>query len=237
MESSAPGIALFGYYRSAVEVASYLRSGDYRVVIIDDKPENLRKAQDAGYETAELDFRDDAELAKLGLGDTINTIFCLFPDDAENVFLTLSARALAPGIRIFSIAHGQSAVPNLHAAGANKVIETEEISGLRIWDIITRPIVTSILDHTLFGQANLNVTELRIPPGSPFIGKQLAELKLENSYNLILVGMVDQELEEHFVYSIAVQKTRLQAGDILVVIGTGDASAGLRRDLQPEWET
>ena len=48
---------------------------------------------------------------------------------------------------------------------------------------------------------------------------------------------MDQELEEHFVYSIAVQKTRLQAGDILVVIGTGDASAGLRRDLQPEWET
>lgn len=233
MEIGKSGIAIFGYYRSAVEVASYLRSGDYRVVIIDNKPENLRKAQEAGYETAELDFRNDAELAKLGFGETINTIFCLFPDDAENVFLTLSARALAPGIRIFSIAHGQSAVPNLHAAGADKVIETEEISGLRIWDIITRPIVTSILDHTLFGQANLNVTELQIPIESPFIGKQLVQLRLESNYNLILVGMVDQALEEHFVYSKAAQETRIHAGDILVVIGTSDASASLRRDLQP----
>ncbi|MCB1761705.1 MAG: TrkA family potassium uptake protein [Gammaproteobacteria bacterium] len=236
MQTTTPGIALFGYYRSAVEVASYLRSGDYRVVIIDNMPENLRKAQEAGYETAELDFRNDAELAKLGLGETINTIFCLFPDDAENVFLTLSARALAPAIRIFSIAHGRSAVPNLHAAGANKVIETEELSGLRIWDIITRPIVTSILDHTLFGRANLNVTEIRVPPGSPLIGKLVSELELESNYNLILVGMVDQALEEHFVYSIAVQKTQLRAGDILVVIGTSDASANLRRDLQTAHE-
>jgi len=234
MPPPTPGIALFGYYRSAVEVASYLRTGDYRVVIIDDDPGNLEKAKKAGYETAELDFRDDSELAKLGLGETIDTIFCLFPDDAENVFLTLSARALAPGIRIFSIAHGRSAVPNLRAAGANKVIETEEISGLRIWDIITRPIVTAILDHTLFGQANLNVTELQIPPGSPFIGRPVSELELESQYNLILLGMVDRKLEEHFVYSQIVKNTLLQAGDFLVVIGPRDASASLKQDLLGE---
>jgi len=234
MPAPTPGIALFGYYRSAVEVASYLRTGAYRVVIIDDDPGNLEKARKAGYETAELDFRNDSELAKLGLGETINTIFCLFPDDAENVFLTLSARALAPGIRIFSIAHGRSAVPNLRAAGANKVIETEEISGLRIWDIITRPIVTAILDHTLFGQANLNVTELQIPAGSPFIGRLVSELELETQYNLILLGMVDRKLEEHFVYSQKVRNARLQAGDFLVVIGPMDASASLREDLRGE---
>jgi voltage-gated potassium channel len=123
-------------------------------------------------------------------------------------------------------------VPNLRAAGANKVIETEEISGLRIWDIITRPIVTAILDHTLFGQANLNVTELPIPPGSPFIGRRVSGLELESRYNLILLGTVDRKMEEHFVYSQQVQNARLQAGDILVVIGPMDASASLRQDLQ-----
>lgn len=232
MTGTPSGIALFGFYRSAVEVASYLRTGDYRLVIIDDNPDNLEKARNAGYETARLDFRDDSELAKLGLGETIDTIFCLFPDDADNVFLTLSARALAPGIRIFSIAHGRSAVPNLRAAGANKVIETEEISGLRIWDIITRPIVTAILDHTLFGQANLNVTELPIASGSPFIGRRVSELKLEDNYNLILLGTVNRKMEEHFVYSQRVPNARLQAGDILVVIGPRDAGASLRQDLQ-----
>ncbi|MCU7958846.1 MAG: NAD-binding protein [gamma proteobacterium symbiont of Bathyaustriella thionipta] len=227
----ARGIALFGYYRSAVEVASYLRCGDYRLVIIDDDPANLEKARNAGYETAELDFRDDSELAKLDLGESIDTVFCLFPDDAENVFLTLSARSLAPDIRIYSIAHGKSAVPNLHAAGADKVIETEEISGQRIWDIIARPIVTAILDQTLFGQANLNVIELKIPKRSPFIGKMISQLEFESRYNLILLGIVDSDLEEHFVYGKTALNTHLQAGDILVVIGPRDSSTDLRQDL------
>jgi voltage-gated potassium channel len=229
---AAKGIALFGYYRSGVAVASYLRTGDYRLIIIDDRPENLEKARSAGFETAELDFRDDSELAKLGLGDTIDTVFCLFPDDAENVFLTLSARSLAPGIRIISIAHGSSAVPNLRAAGADKVIETEEISGLRIWDIITRPIVTAILDRTLFGQGNLNVMELQIPKGSPFVDRLITDLDLESQYNLVLLGIVDHDLREHFVYSQTLFDVRLQEDDILVVIGLKDACAGLMRDLQ-----
>jgi len=38
------GIALFGYDRAAVEVASYLRGGGYRILIIDDDAENLKRA-------------------------------------------------------------------------------------------------------------------------------------------------------------------------------------------------
>jgi voltage-gated potassium channel len=225
------GIALFGYDRAAVEVASYLRAGDYRVVIIDDHPENLEKARGAGFETAELDFRDDSELAKLGLGETIDTIFCLFQDDAENVFLTLSARVLAPGIRIFSIAHRRGAVPNLRAAGADKVVETQEISGLRIWDIITRPVVTAILDKTLFGQANLNVAEVPVPEGSSLVGKPVPELNLEQHYNLILLGVVDRLQRQHFVYSQETRDSRLEPGDILMLIGPADAIGDLQRDL------
>ena len=225
------GIALFGYYRSAVEVAYYLNTGDYLVTIVDNDPVNLSKARKAGFETAALDFRDDDELAKLGLGESIDTVFFLFPNDADNVFLTLSARALAPSVRIFSIAHGRGAVPALRAAGADKVIETLEISGLRVWDIITRPVVTAILDRTLFGQANLNIAEVTVPGGSALVDRALSELELERNYELILLGVVDRQMEEHFVYSQTAEDMRLQPEDILVVIGPGDAIARLQRDL------
>jgi len=225
------GIAIFGYYRSAVEVASYLRTGNYDLVIIDDNPKNLEKARSAGYRTAELDFRDDSELEKLGLGETIDTIFCLFPDDAENVFLTISARSLAPTIKVFSIAHGRGAVHNLRAAGADNVIETQEISGLRIWDIINRPIVTGILDRTLFGQANLNVAEIPLPKDSPLLGKPVAEIGIEKCYDLILLGVVGQDKSEHFIYSQTAQETITRAGDILVVIGPTDAINALQEHL------
>jgi voltage-gated potassium channel len=229
-EVAGRGIAIFGYYSSAVEVAAYLRSADHRVVIIDDNPDNLDKARRAGYETAALDFRDDSELEKLGLGRDIDTVFSLFPDDAENVFLTISARALAPTVRIFTIAHGRGSVPNLRAAGADKVIETHEVVGYRIWDIMTRPVVTAILDRTLFGQHNLNLAE--VPAGSGLAGCRVGMLDLESHYDLILLGVVDQEHQEHFVHGPNTQERVLTAEDILLVIGPADAIASLQEDLQ-----
>ena len=132
---------------------------------------------------------------------------------------------------IEDIAHRRGAVPNLRAAGADKVVETQEISGLRIWDIITRPVVTAILDKTLFGQANLNVAEVPVPEGSSLVGKPVPELNLEQHYNLILLGVVDRLQRQHFVYSQETRDSRLEPGDILMLIGPADAIGDLQRDL------
>ena len=215
-------IAIFGYYRSAMEVASYLRSRDYKIIIIDDSEENLAKARYMGFDTARLDYQDDSELKKLRLGVDIGTIFSLFPDDAENVYLTITARTLAPSIRIFTIAHAPLAVPKLLAAGADKVIDTHEITGRRIWDILKRPMITRILDQTLFGQENLSIAEIPILAGSSIIGKMLDESLIGDEFNLVLVGILDREARENFIYSTMDHGVPLKEEDILVVIGTNN---------------
>jgi voltage-gated potassium channel len=224
-------IAIFGYHRTAVEVARYLRSRDYVITIIDDNEANLAKARYAGFETARLDYRDDGELKKLGLASEMEIVFSLFPDDAENVFLVISVRALAPEVRIFTIAHGPQAVSKMIAAGANKVVDTHEIAGNRIVDIIDRPIITEILDNTLFGQANLNMAEVPVTAGSRLIGHSLKELRIGNDYNLILVGIVDRALGENFIYSTEGHNLRLDEGDVLVVIGPNEEIDRIRQDL------
>lgn len=226
------GIAIFGYYRSAVEVAAYLRAKEHRIIIIDDNKENLDKARRAGFETAELDYRDDAELEKLGLGGAIDTVFSLFPDDAENVFLTISARALAPTLHIFVVAHNNRSTPNLRAAGADKVIETEAITGHRIWDIINRPVVTAILDRTLFGQADLNIAEIPVPQGSFLDDVCAGDADLESRYDLILTSLVDHDYKEHFIHGKGVPEMPLQPGTILLVIGPTDEIERLKQDLE-----
>ena len=196
--------------------------------------ENLRKAQDAGYETAERDFRDDAELAKLGLGDTIKHDICLFLTMRRTFFHSFGARTCT-GIRIFSIAHGQSAVPNLHAAGA-KQGHRDGRSAAWHMGYHYPPDRDLDPDHTLFGQANLNVTGIEDTPDHHLSANSWQNSKLRNSYNLILVGMGGPGAGGALRLQYSRAEGRLQAGDILVVIGTGDASAGLRRDLQPEWK-
>jgi len=224
-------IAIFGYHRTAVEVARYLRSRDYVITIIDDNEVNLAKARYAGFETARLDFRDDAELKKLGLGREMEIVFSLFPDDAENVFLVISVRALAPEVRIFTIAHGPQAVSKMIAAGANKVVDTHEIAGNRIVDIIDRPIITEILDNTLFGQANLSMAELPVTAGSRLAGRSLKDIRIDKDYNLILVGIVDRAMGENFIYSTQGYNHRLDEGDVLVVIGPNEEIGRIRQDL------
>lgn len=224
-------IAIFGYHRTAVEVARYLRSRDYRIMIIDDDEENLAKARYAGFETARLDYHDDAELKKLSLGKDVEVVFSLFPDDAENVFLVISVRALAPDVRIFTIAHGPLATPKLIAAGANKVVDTHEITGHRVVDILDRPIITEILDSTLFGQADLSIAEVPIMAESSLSGRRVRDIQLRNDYNLVLVGFVDREMGENFVYSTEGRNHRLDEGDVLVVIGPNEEIDRIRQDF------
>lgn len=226
------GIAIFGYYRSAVEVASYLRDRQHHIIIIDDSKDNLEKAERAGFEIAEMDYRDDTELEKLDLGGRIDTVFSLFPDDAENVFLIISVRALAPNLRIFTVAHDGHSVSNLRAAGADKVIETEAITGHRIWDILNRPVVTAILDRTLFGQADLNIAEIPILEGCHLDGLCLRDADLESQYDLIVTGLVDPDGREHFVYDHDITAQPMHAGHILLVIGPSRSIEALKQDLR-----
>ncbi len=229
-------IALFGYHRTAVEVASYLRSGDYRLIIIDDDEDNLAKARYAGFETARLDFRNDSELKKLNLHKDIDVVFCLFPDDADNVFLTISIKGLAPDLRIFTIAHSALAVPKLIAAGASKVVDTHDITGRRISDMINRPMITDILDNTLFGQADLGIAEIRVCEASTLRGKRVNEIELGEHYNLILIGVVPHEGNAELIYAVDLHPHRIDTGDVLVVIGPHTEIKRLRKDLAEQAE-
>ena len=230
-------IAIFGYHRSAVEVAGYLQSRDYQVIIIDDDEDNLAKARYQGYKTARLDYRDDAELKKLGLGKELATVFSLFPDDAENVFLTISIRALAPGVRVLTIAHDPDSVPKLHAAGADKVIDVHEISGRRIWNLLKHPMITEVLESTLFGETGLNLAELVVRPGSFLDGRPIHELHLDREYDLILIGAVDADMAEQFIVTTEGLDNYLNSGDTLLVIGPNEGIDRLREDIERPGQT
>jgi len=113
------------------------------------------------------------------------------------------------------------------------VVDTHEIAGNRIVDIIDRPIITEILDNTLFGQANLSMAEVPVMAGSTLIGHSLKDVRLGDDYNLILVGIVDRAMGENFIYSTEGHNLRLDVGDVLVVIGPNEEIDRIRQDLAP----
>ncbi len=224
-------IALFGYYRFAVEISNFLDPRDYEVLVMDSNERNLGEAAARGLKTAWVDYRVDEELQKAGIGRDVDTLFSLFPDDAENVFMVISARALAPDIKIVTVAETPDAIPKLEAAGADKIIDPYEISARKIWQILKNPQIADILEHVLFGRTDLHLAQVEIPRSSFLDRRHIREVDLGEQYNLVVLGVVDLEIGDDVIFSTKGFNHKLDTGDILVVVGPGAGIRKLRRDL------
>lgn len=212
-------MALFGCDALALEVARRLSDLGQSFVMIDRDDGLVRRASEDGYRAEQLDFTDDDALRQLGIGEDIEGIFCLLPEDSDNVFLTITARAMDAGLRIVAICREPEAASKLMAAGADKVVDPYAISGARAYDLIARPEVVEILEETVFGQQDLNIAEITIPRGSWVHGVRLSELKRRMVHNVLLLGIVDAERGRDLIFSTRNIDHNLDIGDVLVIIG------------------
>ncbi|MBT9099663.1 TrkA family potassium uptake protein [Methylovulum psychrotolerans] len=219
-------IAVFGFSLMSLELMQRLQQAEHSLVFISQDCAETALMTAQGFTCQTLDFRNDDQLQAIGIGGHIDTLFCFFPTDSDNVFLTISARALAKDLTIISIVDDPESAEKLLAAGANKIIDPYEICGRKLHEMLTRPDISNILDHTVFGQHDLNLVQVPIPPGSYLENTDLSGLDLNAQYNVILIGVVDTDQGEELHFALDDTSRRLTAGDILVVLGvTADIEA------------
>lgn len=212
-------IVVFGYSVMSLEVMKRLNSKQHSLLFVSDNEDEAELITEQGFETTIIDFRNDDELKSIGIGATIDIIFCFYPTDSDNVFLTISARAIDKELTIIAIVDDPESAEKLLAAGANKIIDPYEICAKRTHNMLTKPDVTNVLDNTVFGQHDLNIAQIEIPLGSYLENAKSSDLKLAEKYNLILIGIVDRELGDALHFAISEKKHTLNAGDVLVVLG------------------
>ncbi len=212
-------IIIFGYNNLSYEAVSRLDQKYQDIVIIETDPALIQSAKDKGYNTKNIDFRCDVALKSLGIGKSIDVIFCFLLEDFNNIFLTLSARAIDKNINIIAIAGSAQSAEKLIAAGANKIIDPYQICGQKIHELIKKPDITNIIDHTVFGRDDLHIAEIIIPTGSSLENTYSSTLSLNEQFNLVLIGIVDKELGDKLHFAIGEKDHKLDAGDILVVLG------------------
>jgi voltage-gated potassium channel len=141
-------------------------------------------------------------------------------EDKENLFLVVTARFLRPDIRIASEAHDPEAAGKFKAAGADYVVSTTFIGGMRIASQILRPTVVDFLDEMLRGDQNQNaarVVEAVVEPGSALDGKSIAESHVHEQTGLLIVAL-RRPGGGGFLYSPQ-GDAKLAGGTELVLIG------------------
>lgn len=228
-------VAVFGYNRLSFEAVSRLDPEQNQVLVIDHDPSHTTLAAENGFETATIDFRSDEDLKSIGIGKDVDILFCLFEDDYENVFLTLSARALDKDLTIIAIVDSPESAEKLRAAGANKIIDPYEICAGKIHDILKRPHISDIFDHTVFGRHDLHLAEIVIPPNSYLENSPVSNLELGTQYNLILIGIVNKQLGQQLQFAAEENDRRLNAGDILVILGPSREIRAFKKDVENDF--
>ena len=227
-------LAIFGYNRLSFEAIRRIDTTQHQIKVYDHRQKNVDMAQDKGFEATLVDFRSDENLKSIGIGSDIDTLLCCFENDSENVFLTLSARALDRKLHIIAIIESPDAAEKLVAAGANKIIDPYQICGRRIHEMLKRPDIHDLFEHTVFGRNDLRLAEVVVPENSFLLTDAISHLKLNQRYNLILVGIAYQQAIEHMRFVAEISDKRLCPGDTLVILGPSREIRAFEKDVKNE---
>jgi voltage-gated potassium channel len=173
------------------------------------------------------DATDDGVLLRAGVQRAKGLLACL-SSDKDNLFVTISARALNPHLRIVAKAIDVKSRPKLERAGADAVVSPQLIGGLRLVSELIRPHVVGFLDGMLRDQEQANrIEEVLIGAGSAFVGIRLRDAKIRKEHEVLVLAVRDANAQR-IIYTPS-PDTHLRAGSTLVVMGNVDHINQLRK--------
>ncbi len=214
-----------GFGRVGEVVCETLAEHEADFVVIEKDPERLREAEEKGYLFLEGDATETEILVQAGVLRAKGLV-CALEGDADNLFTTLSARSLNKDIVIVTRCVSSDSVEKLQYAGADRVVSPYSISGRRMASYLLRPGVFDYLDLVSHGVSlDYRLEELQVQPGSPMDGKTIGEMDVKARTGAMIIA-VRKRVEERFNTNPD-KDTRLDAGDLLIALGTEKDLAGL----------
>jgi voltage-gated potassium channel len=137
--------------------------------------------------------------------------------DADNVYITLTARELNPNLLIIARSTDESSERKLIRAGANNVISPHQRGAARMVQAILRPAVVDFVEIAVHGESmELQLEELKVKPDSSLIGSSLKEAEIRRKLGVIIVAIKDSAGEMTFNPS---PDARINEGDTLIALG------------------
>ncbi|HAT47489.1 MAG TPA: potassium channel protein [Flavobacteriales bacterium] len=199
------------------------------VVIVEADAEEAERLEEKGFLVIPGDATRDENLADAGITRAKSVITTL-PDDAQNLYVVLAAREMAPDIHIISRASMSNSVSKLRVAGANNVIMPDKVGGAHMASLVVMPDVLEFLDHVrIQGADEINLEEIPVnvlPQGLKTA--TLGELDARNRVGINVVGV--KKSDGDFIINPGAD-TPLDDACKLFVLGTVDQIRTLNRVL------
>ena len=231
---------LCGYGRAGRILAAGLRAAGASFVVVDRDEAKLTDAEGQGMLVVEGDASEEDVLLRAGV-QRARVLATVLPDDAANVFITLTARDLNPDVEIVARAENPSTERKLLRSGADRVVMPAVIGGQRMAELITRPAAEQMLAdasgavelrHEL-ERIGLGLDELPIGAGSPLDGHPLSDIELRGNRGFLIVAVRRSAGE---VLIDPPGDCVLAAGDAVIVLGHSGELPHLEKRYAPAKE-
>ena len=207
-----------GHTGKAIAMEFFKTRHDF--VVIDRNAESLKSLEELGdiphiYGDATHDNILEASGIKRAKG-----LVSALSEDKDNVFVVLSARAMNPDLRIVSRIINDTNKEKIKKAGADEIVSPNSIGGMRMASVMLRPSVVNFLDAMLrVPDQTIRVDEFAVKERSCLVGQSLKEADIGSKTGLLLVAI--KPATGGYVFNPP-GKTKLNAQDILILIGTKD---------------
>lgn len=204
-----------GYGRVGRQVAQEFARRDIQFVVIEKDNEAIVNLHRDNRLFVQGEATDDDILHKAGI-EKARTLISTLPDEAQNVYLTLTARDISKDLNIIARADYEEGAKKLRRAGADHVVSPHVLGGIRMAMASLRPNVVDFMHATSLGEGGLEIEEVVIPGSCRFAGKTLIESRLKQDYGVTIIGIKKPDREMTIAPG---PETVLLENDILVIIG------------------
>ena len=217
-----------GYGRMGRNLAQELGTENVELVVIDQNPEAFAEAVADGVLCVLGDATDEEVLRSAGL-EHAATLVSTFPNDAESVFITLTARDLNSSIRIIARAERESTEKKLTQAGANTIVMPTVVGARQMGRMITRPSTAHLIKLVDEGSnRDFDLDELLVGEKSALVGMTVEETEAHRRHKLLVVAVKAAEGKLKINPDAG---DRFAVGDVVMLIGHRDHITRFRTEF------
>ncbi|PFZ24057.1 potassium channel protein [Bacillus wiedmannii] len=218
-------IIVCGCGRVGLQVVHELQEKKIPFVVVD-KDESILEKEKLLY--VHGDATEDQVLHHAGISKAAGLV-AIVANDAENVFITLTARGLNDAIKIVARAEKPETEDKLKRAGANKVINPSSMAGIHIAKGIANPLTVHYIDTVLYGvEQSFVIEEIAVGKGSILASKSLLESDVRNQFDVTILAI----LRNGNVIHNPTGQEKLQEHDMIIVFGSVEKLGQFEKELQ-----
>ena len=208
-----------GYGRVGRRVAAEFAANDVRFVVLDFSEDAIVEAEEAGVLFIEGNGVEDEDLEQAGL-ERARGLVASSDSDADNLYITLSARAARPELWIVARASDEDAMRKLKLAGADRVVMPYATAGRVMANLVLKPQVTAFLDTVMTAEGDdFRLEEIEVTETCARAGRTLRDLRVREETGAMIVAV--RKPDGRFDTTPDPGEL-IEAGDVLIGVGTAE---------------